>query len=347
MDLARFLQLGDLTQNPTLREGDIVRVPVIDETVSVTGSVAFPTAYAFRPGETVADILQLATAGAPYRAGAADTVRLMRSIDRQGDTVIPLSRDDAMGVLGKSLPLRPFDALFLPRVSHFNTVPTAIIEGEVVMPGTYPISPDVTTVRDLIEMAGGFTAEGSLSEATLRRLPVVSPRDSIAPLESLPRELLSPEDLRVLQVTSRADERSVVVDFGRLLEGSVDAFNITLEAGDRLYVPEQRFEVSVLGAVIQPGIVPFTEGQDLDYYISTAGGYSQDADRGDVMVLKNRTGSRLRSGEVMALEPGDRIIVPFRNHLTLLERMESVQTVFGAIAGFVLTFVGIQQLFNR
>lgn len=346
VDLAKFLRLGDLSQNPVLQEGDIVQVPVIDETVSVTGSVAFPSTYAYREGETVADLLHLATAGSGFMAAAADTVRLMRWEGAAGEAVIRIPRDAAMGEAGRSIPLLPFDALFLSRIGRFGEVTTATVDGEVARPGTYPITPDVTTVAELVEMAGGFTSQGSVLDAVLRRTPVLTPRDSIVSLERMPPELLSRNDMRVLQVTSRADQGTVVVDFSRITESAGDAMAITLESGDHLFVPEQRFEVSVLGAVIQPGILPFSPSRTVEEYVFAAGGFTQEASRGDVMILKSRTGTRLEARKDTTLQPGDRIIVPFRQRLTFWERVQSAQGVLSTVASLAVAIIGMQQLID-
>ncbi|HWK89032.1 MAG TPA: polysaccharide biosynthesis/export family protein, partial [Longimicrobium sp.] len=79
VDLARFFQLGDVTANPTLREGDALRVPRMDEVVQVQGRVVFDGAYQYRPGETLAQLLELANGGYGFPADAADTLRLVRT----------------------------------------------------------------------------------------------------------------------------------------------------------------------------------------------------------------------------------------------------------------------------
>src|SRR5690606_14147051 len=118
-----------------------------------------------------------------------------------------------------------------------------------------------------------------------------------------------------------------------------------LQSGDMLYVPPRRNEVVVLGAVAQPGILEFSPGATIADYIGRAGGYSRNADRNDVMVLKARLGSRLGARDVRTLEPGDRIVVPFREQRTLLERVQTVQGVMTTVSGFVVTVLAIQRLF--
>lgn len=223
---------------------------------------------------------------------------------------------------------------------------TATVEGEVQREGTYPIRPGVTTVRKLVEMAGGFTSDAELPQAVLRRRWVEVPRDSLEFFERIPPELLSREERRILQVTSRASDENVVLDLRNLLAEDGSSYDLPLQNGDRLYVPEKRNELFVLGAVQQPGIVAYVPGQPIDYFVEMAGGYSHRADRADIVVLDAKSGNPVDHRDVTALAPGDRIIVPFSEQKTLLERMQTVQGVVNTVSGLVLTIVGLERLWD-
>jgi protein involved in polysaccharide export with SLBB domain len=344
VDLAGFLQTGDLTQNPTLREGDVIHAPPVYETVSVSGSVAFPGVYEFRPAESLAQLLAIANGGVGFPAGAADTIRLLRFNHDSESEVHTIARDEAIGAFGRALVLEPFDGLYIPRFSHFRERTTATVGGEVRRPGLYPIQPDSTTVGDLVEMAGGLTEQASLADALLRRSPVRSPREGEGALTSIPPEMLSRDELRILRVTNRADEENVVLHLEHLLTEARSAYDVPLQHGDNLYVPMQRQEIAVLGAVFQPGIVAFEAGQTIDYFVGIAGGYTRKADRGDVVVLKGRAGSQLSHEEVTWLEPGDRIIVPFAEPRTFMERLQTVEGVVSTISGLILTIVALDRI---
>lgn len=344
VDLVPFLQTGDLTQNPTLRDGDVIQVPRVDETVVVNGALTYAGAYEFRQGETLADLLRMANGGGEFPSNAADTVWLMRfTTDPQGE-IQSMPRQDAAGAVGRGILLQAGDAVFVPRRSHFRQHRTARVGGEVQRPGVYPIRPGETTVRDLIEMAGGFTPEASLVDAVLRRQPVVQPRDSLRLLENVPPELLTRDEQRVLQVTSRASDRNVVIDFMQLFADGGSAYDIPLQDGDELFVPERRDEVVVLGAVVQPGILNYQAGLPIEHFIQMAGGYSRRADKNDMVVIKAKLGSRLHPDDVTFIEPGDRIIVPFKEPMTFLERVQTTQGVVSTISGLILTIVGLERL---
>ncbi|HEX8432307.1 MAG TPA: SLBB domain-containing protein, partial [Longimicrobium sp.] len=181
VDLAQFFLFGDLASNPTLTEGDVVVVPRVDRTLQVFGRVAFPGVYEFRPGETLADFLRLVNGGGPLPSSAGDTVRVSRFENRtQGQTVTAISVADALGPRGRSFLLEPFDALYVPEIANYKVQRFATVAGQVVRPGVYPITPEVTTVRQLVALAGGFSRDASLVGATLRRIPAAVGREPVS-----------------------------------------------------------------------------------------------------------------------------------------------------------------------
>ncbi len=350
VDLARFLLAGDLTQDPPVREGDVLVVPAADQTVRVQGRVAYPGSYEYRRGESVAELLALVNGGAGFPANAADTVRLSRFVTPYQQEVIKLSLAEAGGARGRGLPLQPFDAIFVPEISNFKVQRTAAITGQVVNAGVYPIRPDTTTVGDLIALAGGLRPEASLGEATLRRdvgvrSGAAATAAGQAPEQGAFLEALSPDERRVIQINNQAVDSYVALDLTRPAGTVGSGLDQRLRSGDVLTVPERRNEVTVLGAVVRPGIVSFVPGQPLSHYVGVAGGFSREADRGDLMVLRPKTRARLNWRDVQVVEPGDRIVVPYRERRTVLERVQTFQGVLGTISGTILSILAFRQLF--
>lgn len=344
VDLARFLRMGDLAHNPVLEQGDVIRVPRVDETVTISGEVAYPGRYEFRGGETLAELLRIANGGGAFLSGAADTLLLMRFTRYPRGEVQSIGRSDAIGFIGSQIVMEPFDAIFLPRVSHFKRRTTATIEGELMRPGEYPIQPNITTVWDLVSMAGGFTEDASLVEAVLRREPMGVPNDTVSPraLETLPPNLLTRAEQRILQITSRGAEESDVID----LSHGAPAYSLTLEDGDLLYIPSGREHVVVMGGVGRPGIVPFVPEQPIEAYVQMAGGYTRRADVGNVVIQRAKLGISLHRRDIRAVEPGDRIVIPLKPRTTFLERVQTTQGIVNTISGLVLTIVGLERLWD-
>ncbi|HEX8246198.1 MAG TPA: SLBB domain-containing protein [Longimicrobium sp.] len=345
VDLARFLQLGDLAANPTLREGDAVVVPAVDRTVHVYGNVRYPGRYDFFTGETLADLLEVVNGGGGFLSDAADTVRISRFEPGGPRQFLAMHRDQALGPQGRAFVLRDADAVYVPVLGNFREQKVATVRGQVVRPGIYPVRPDTTTVRELVAMAGGFTPLASLSEAVLRRLPADTTDAALRQLRSIPPELLTDDERQILSVRSQADPTRVVVDFRRLFAEGAQALEQTVEAGDVLDVPERASGVQVLGAVNRPGIVQYAPGRGVDAYVAQAGGFARRAATGNVIVLRAGTGSRVAARDVATLDAGDQVIVPFRQRRDSLRYLQTAQAVVGTIAGFVFLYLTVRNNF--
>jgi polysaccharide biosynthesis/export protein len=338
VDIARFFQSGDLSANPLLREGDIIVVPTLDRTVHVAGRVRFPAVYQYRPGESLADLLSVANGGAEFPADAADTIRIARLDQGQRRQFIDISRADAISELGRSFRLEPFDAVFVAEKADFGRQPSATIRGQVRHPGTYPIRPDTTTIRDLVEMAGGFTPHASLVQATLRRKPG-SWESSLKQLDTIPIALLSEAERDFLRVRLQSDATVASVGFQDLFAQGREVGGIALRADDEITVPEHRNEVLVLGAVAQPGIVNYVEGSRPETFIEMAGGATRRADLRNVSVIKGRTGTRAEMRDVHALDAGDAVIVPYRRDVNWSQRIQLATGIAAALTGLALTAI--------
>jgi protein involved in polysaccharide export with SLBB domain len=345
VDLARFTLLGDLSSNPTLREGDALLLRTVVETVQVTGPVSFPGVYEYRAGESLASLLTLTTGGRGLPAFAGDTVRVSRVTPGGGRRTLLVPASGATGSAGAALLLQPYDAIYVQGRSRFARQQSATVQGEVFNPGTYPIHADTTTLRDLIALGGGLTDRASLEGATLRRQPVGGSRirtgDQLAPDSSLTS---AERDVRRLESASAEDANYVVLDLARILGPGGEAYDIRLQTGDVLHVPERRQDVAVVGAVVRPGLVGYAPGRSVNEYVNLAGGYLRRAAWKDAVVLRTSTGARLAVGDVERLEPGDRIIVPFRERRTLVERLQTTQTITAIVSGLLITLITVRQL---
>lgn len=345
VDLARFLHTGDLSQNPKLRAGDVLLVPAINKTIDAVGRIAYPGTYAYRPGESLRQFLITANGSADLPSGAADSIRILRYSDANSRTTIMLSQAEAFGERGATLLMHPFDAVFVSKIANYKVQARATAMGQVVHPGVYPIIPGVTTITDLVTLAGGFTTEASLAQASLRRLPRITDDDSVGALQAIPPEYLSDRDMRIRIADESGDQSYVAIDFEQLFVAGQKAYDQPLQAGDELYVPRERSEVAVVGAVVRPGIVQYKPGQSIAYFVALAGGYSEQAARKDVVVFKANRGNQVAWSDVDTLDPGDRIVVPFEKPHTTLDRVQTVQLIVTTISGLILTILATKQLF--
>lgn len=341
VDLVRFRLAGKLDSNPMLREGDVVVVPVVNERVYVYGRVSYPGGFEFRTGETLAELLNVANGGGGLAPDASDTIRVSRSIGPDHQEQYAFTQAQILGPEGNGFILRPGDAIYLSRDNDRDPPRFASVHGQVVRPGTYPIKPGATTVRDLLNLAGGFQQDASLAEATLRRTDVGEDTTRLASLRNVPPELLSSRERRLLIASDQGGSRNVIIDFQRLFLEGGDVYDQAIESGDILSIPKRHDDVTILGAVTEPGLVHYEPDQRLSHFIALAGGYTRKADRGAVTVIHANTGTRLDAGEVTALRPGDLVVVPYKEKRDYLQYLQTTSAVVTTITGLVLTFVAL------
>ena len=362
LDLLRYFATGDVDHNPYLQDGDVLFVNAFDpdyQAVFIDGAVPFPGTYAYRSGDTVLNLLVLATGETSVDTSAE--VRLARGGAGEEDQVISVARL----LDGADVRVRPLDHLYV--IPERRLGGTATILGAVLYPGTYPITLGQTTLQDLAQMAGG-PREDALERATLlqRRPDANSPLTSsgVARLRQAgisaqadAASVLRRTRLAELEFTSRAyfaqelsQPGGVPIDLGTVMTGEAEP--VYLQDGDRLLVPRDEQTVLVLGQVVRPGYAAFEPSRAAERYIQEAGGRGPEA--AQAYLVKAGTGqflplgrSSAGSGEI-TVESGDIIFVDRREGVAdtaelqrlLLEtqrtradaRSRVAQIVFSAIA---------------
>jgi len=157
----------------------------------------------------------------------------------------------------------------------------------------------------------------------------------------VPADQLSREERQILAVRAAGDSTAVAIDFRQLFAEGQDAYRQTVHAGDRLDVPERRSQVVVLGAVREPGILPYVPGQGVDAYLARAGGAVRRADVGRTVIVRARTGTRERARDNNRVDEGDTVILPYRTETTFTQGLQVAGTVVGTITGLILSAIAI------
>ena len=339
-DLYELLLKGDRSKDRVLQPDDVVFVGPVGVQVGVIGSVNRPAIVELKPGESIADALRM-TGGL---SAVADTRRLAieRLEDRDTVRVTELRLPDANALALRSGDvLRAFNAVasVLPIQKQNRRV---VVEGEVARPGEY-ILPANTTLMDAIRAAGGLTNAAFIFGTDLSRESVRATQQANydRALRDMEMELTRSS---TTQRTTNADEAAAqasrqssaarIVDrlrqirpSGRIvLQLPVDGGSLpelTVEDGDRLYIPPRPTSVGVFGSVFNAGNYLHQQGRTMEDYLRLAGGPTKGADDGSLFVVRaNGTViSKLQSdgrrslwssGKFVGLtaEPGDTIFVP-------------------------------------
>ena len=263
--------------------------------------MATPGQFEYRPGDTALDVLKLVSGNAAL--DNITNVRVSRRIEHGGNTA-PIDLDIQAMLNGTANPfaLMPGDHL---NVELYESSAAAIY-GFVRFPGTWPIENAKTTLRELVDMAGGLKPDASLRTAYIERRQsrALKPNADASDLDFFERTYFA----------KSLGQNRLAIDVEQALKP--DAEDIILYDGDTVVFPRDEQTVQVTGNAINPGYIPFVEGQSAQYYIDMAGGEGPNTT--GIFVFEAGTGS-VHAKLNTVIRPGDTIFI---NRHTIAETPE-------------------------
>jgi len=345
-DMLRFIKLGDLDANPYVNSGDHIEVPPYNGDITVVGEVNDQGIYEFKQGDRICDLIGFG-GGLTSVADTSNAELTRFEPDGRSFNKIAINLYDALykNPDAPEYVLQESDRFSVRKKYEYKVLYDVTIDGEIKYPGQYAIEKNVTTLTDLVKMAGGFTGNENLEEARLIRKASFAVRD------------LEYERLKDLLVTERTlEENDYVRSYQRTFEGSINidfvklfrendlTNDVVLQDGDAIYIPIKREYVNVMGAVKEPGYIKVNEDEDFDYYIEKAGGYNWDADKKERTLVKARTGQRYKVRYIkVKVEGGDTIHVPEKERRTFWSYFREFTGYATSVATVVLIAVELSR----
>ncbi len=303
LSLAPLLRKGDRNRDLRLYDGDLILIPQLAEVtpeigeVALLGEVARPGLYKIREDDTLLKVI--VEAGGTTDEADLSQASLVRGEEKQALELQALLKE---GDTSKDLPLQRGDLIVIPKIPELREeIGEVALLGEVAKPGLYKIREDDTLLKVVVE-AGGTTDEADLSQASL----------------------------------VRGEERRII-NLASLLKGDMSA-DIPLQRNDLIIIPEIAEaapvigEVSLLGAINNPGAYEIREGDTLLEVIVRAGGPARDADLTDALL--SRGDSQIALDLASLLEKGDRSKNLSLNNgdLILLPRLIELEPQIGKVS---------------
>jgi protein involved in polysaccharide export with SLBB domain len=168
-DAYDLLLKGSRLHDLRLMPEDIIFVPNIGPLAGIAGNVKRPAIYELKGAARLTDLIVMAGGlrGIAYKG----RVQVQRIAENQYITVLEVDLIDVKGHPEKNIALQDGDLVKVFAVAEAKNLVT--INGAIFRPGEYGISPGVTTVREIIEKAGGPQYYAS-AQAELTRL-IVTP----------------------------------------------------------------------------------------------------------------------------------------------------------------------------
>jgi polysaccharide biosynthesis/export protein len=240
----------------TARDGDRIHVsailPYSQRVIYLEGHVVRPGRTPYRDGMQLSDLLHSYQDLLPEPADRGEVIRLVPP-DLHPQTIEFNLPDVLVG--NTNLSIQPFDTI---RVfgRYQADAPRVTIRGEVLRPGTYPLSLGMTAT-ELVGAAGGFKRGALLTTADLTSYTVVNGTE----VE------ISREDLRIGDAVLHHDPRA----------------DTALKPGDVLTIHQLAgwndigSSITLEGEVEHPGSYGFQQGERLSSILRRAGGFRATA----------------------------------------------------------------------
>ncbi|MBL1214054.1 MAG: hypothetical protein HND52_11905 [Ignavibacteriae bacterium] len=309
VDLLMFFRNGDNENNPYLRNGSTIKINKADKLVSIFGAVPNFGTYEFKKGETVLELIKLA-------GGLNDNARIdsIEVISFEDDNKTLSSKYFSLNEIKNSnIKLKKSDKVVVREKTEYLIDRLVSVSGYVKSPGVYKIKKDETTLKQILLFeAGGFTEDASLADAYIIRID--GDADTEDPeferLKLIPVPDMTEDEYDYFKAKSREKKGRMIVDFEKLFIQNDDSEDIILKKGDKIYVPEAKNYITIVGQVVSPGNIIFKETLTVEDYIQTAGGFSWRAIENDVRIIKANTGEWIEADDIEELNPGDIIWVP-------------------------------------
>ena len=250
IDMYDYIRNGKVQDDIRLNDNDVVIVSPHTLLVDIEGRIRRPMLYEMTADESLADLIDYA-GGLESDAYKKD-VRVIRMGDFQRQ-IFTVTKEQQAG-----FKLIDGDSVYVDSI-QVTFANMAEVRGAVYRPGMFQIDGEITTVKALIEAAGGLKEDAFPSRALLSR--------------TNPDKTLT----------------NLAIDIKGLMEGS--AQDETLRNNDVLFIPSL-FDVgevktfSVYGEVLFPGDYRYADNTSIEDLILQAGGLKEDASLSKVDVVR-------------------------------------------------------------
>ena len=328
-----FPEMGDARCPRIFQEAPELAGFLLDHAALVTGEVRAPGLYPMLENTPITDALAI--------AGGVTALGNARAPDVARDVPNPALTGQVTHVSlggGGAKAVSPRQALRVPRREDALDSGPVLLLGEFRNPGSYELRRG-ERLSDVIARAGGLTAEAFPYGAVFTRESVRLRQQEVfartaRDLESSLVQLASGQALpgsrggtadvggamkagRELAATLREARAAgrVVVEANPVILLARPDLDLLMEPGDVLAMPKRPQDVTVVGAVLNPGSLPFRQGWRAAEYIQASGGAQRFADASRVfVVLPNGEAAPAGQGYFQGggppLAPGSLVMLP-------------------------------------
>lgn len=333
----------------TLRKNDVVEIASVQEIFergdfTIDGQVANPGQYSYVENTTLEDLIL--RAGGLLEGASRARIDISRRVvdpdDVEQTSVIAqtytVSLENGIAADGKrGFMLKPYDVVHVRTSPGYEVQKNVLVDGEVLFAGTYVLQTRNERLSDVVRRAGGVVEGAYLKGAWLSRKLSDSERLARDEAMRVAQQNTTGEDSISINKIELSDSYNVGIDLVKALEMPGSIYDIILQEGDHLYVPEMQSTVKISGDVMFPNTVVYEPGKNLKHYINQAGGYGDRAKKSKAFVIY-MNGTVAKANNKTPIEPGCQIMVPSKQKSsTDWSKILSIATSFSSLATMAAT----------
>jgi len=323
------LAISEILANPgspgdyLLRSEDMVFVYSIWDVedkneVSIFGAVRRPGNYELYQNMSVSDLVF--ESGGILESASLERAELARITPGEPSQIIFIGLGEVLENprSANDIELLPYDALFIREITGWKLQDVITITGEVKYPGKYALQSKNERLSEVIARTGSFTPDAFLKGVIFLRPKLaedIENKNLLNIVQQTQEVILDSTGgiIRPPLLFKYADEQlaRIIIDMEKVVKG-IPEDDIVLEAGDSIHIPKIPTGVTVVGMVASSGTIHWIAGKRVKYYIERAGGYTRNADKDGIRLVRANGKVEKLSDNSRKVEPGDIIIVPQR-----------------------------------
>ncbi|MBS1522314.1 MAG: SLBB domain-containing protein [Bacteroidetes bacterium] len=346
-----------------LVKGDTVNIAFSNDlrtsdSVTVEGEVRKPGEFGFRQNLTLKDALLMA--GGLTDAASSFNIEVGRRIVNQNlqvnvdsiAKVYNINIRNGLEIDDNKFVLEPFDIITVRRNPGYSEQQKVLIKGEVNFPGSYTIESKNERISSLIKRSGGLSPLANKEGVFLIRISAGADTSKNQDVKNIEASTKDKKSEKIILDVNKVNDR-IAINLDEVLKdpGSIDDY--VLQDGDVIQVSKIDPLVKVTGEVLSSNKTGYVKGEPLDYYLTQAGGTTDDARRSKIYVVhSNGSVSRTKNGffgifrSYPRVDAGAEIIVPGKKERRDLSTGEVIglsSTVISLISVIIVTIAAIKK----
>ena len=250
--------------------------------VTIEGEVRKPGKFQRFGGMSLKDLLYFANGLKPSAEFGKIVVSSILDIDSSQKGMKPtktiittysIKTNLELDSVTENIKLKPYDQVFVRKNPTFHLQENVKIDGEVKYPGTYSKLDNNERLSSFIERAGGLKDNSNAAGAILYRIRDTVVRENPLLKRNLTKYIRDTAGKIIDSVLFDPSE-PVSIDLAKALKYKNSKYDMVLEEGDIIYVPQTNPIVTIKGTVQSQLKIYFDkEHTNLGYYIDKAGGF--------------------------------------------------------------------------